>query len=111
MMRTTLAILRHLRRLRHLRHVLHGALVLAAPLAAPFGALAAEPAAPKGSLVIIGGNLRADNADVWGRIVQLAGGKGARIAVLPSASADPARSGEAIVGWLNGYGADAFLVP
>lgn len=101
MMSTPLAILRHL---------LHGALVLAAS-AAPFDALAAAPAAPKGALVIIGGNLRADNADVWGRIVQLAGGKGARIAVLPSAAADPARSGEAIVGWLNGYGADAFLVP
>ncbi|MYN17353.1 cyanophycinase, partial [Rugamonas sp. FT107W] len=31
------------------------------------------PPAPRGSLVIIGGNLRPDNADVWRRVVQLAG--------------------------------------
>ena len=68
-------------------------------------------ATPKGTLVIIGGNLRPDNADVWQRIVQLAGGAAARIAVLPSAAADPARSGEAIVTRLKAYGAAAFLVP
>jgi GNAT superfamily N-acetyltransferase len=43
----------------------------------------------QGSLVIIGGGLRADNADVWQKIVQLAGGKGARIAVFPSAAGNP----------------------
>ncbi|WP_374045664.1 cyanophycinase [Massilia sp. YIM B04103] len=73
------------------------------------GAQAAET--PKGSLVIIGGALRGDNAPVWQRIVQLAGGKGARIAVFPSAAANPARSGQFIVGRLNQHGADAFLVP
>lgn len=41
---------------------------------APWSA-AADAAAPKGSLVIIGGNLRPTNAPVWERIVQLAGGK------------------------------------
>ncbi len=69
------------------------------------------PAAAKGSLVIIGGNLRPDNAEVWQRIVVLAGGDGARIAVLPSASAYPAQTGERIVERLKHYGADAFLVP
>src|ERR1700756_4862832 len=55
---------------------------------------AAETAAamPKGSLVIIGGALRADNAEVWDRIVKLAGGAGARIAVLPTAAGNPERS-------------------
>lgn len=72
---------------------------------------AAEPAEPKGSLVIIGGGLRGDNADIWQRIVQLAGGKGARIAVFPSAAGAPERTGQAIIGYLKRYGADPFLVP
>ena len=38
---------------------------------------------------VIGGGLSEANAPVWERIVALAGGKGARIAVLPTASDDP----------------------
>ncbi|GAB3456807.1 hypothetical protein GCM10027321_10730 [Massilia terrae] len=74
-------------------------------------AQAAEPAATKGSLVIIGGNLRPDNAAVWERIVRLAGGKNARIAVFASASATPERTGKILVNRLKLYGADAFFVP
>lgn len=70
-----------------------------------------EAAAPKGTLVIIGGGLRGDNAEVWQRIVQLAGGKGARIAVFPSASAYPEQAGLSIIKRLDQYGAKAFLVP
>jgi cyanophycinase len=65
----------------------------------------------KGSLVIIGGALRPDNAAVWERIVQLAGGKGSRIAVFASASAWPEKSGKSNVEHLKRYGADAFFVP
>jgi cyanophycinase len=73
---------------------------------------AAEPAAaPKGNLVIIGGNLRPANAPVWERIIQLAGGKGARIAVFASASGYPERFGKSLVERLNAYGARAFFVP
>ncbi|WP_442920703.1 cyanophycinase [Massilia sp. DD77] len=75
---------------------------------------AERPAAevqPKGSLVIIGGALRADNAAVWERIVQLAGGKGARIAVFASASANPERAGKFLVDRFSHYGAKAFFVP
>ncbi|GAB3432539.1 cyanophycinase [Massilia solisilvae] len=75
------------------------------------GIQAAEALAIKGSLVIIGGNLRADNAAVWERIVQLAGGKGARIAVFASASAYPETTGMNNVERLDKYGADAFFVP
>jgi cyanophycinase len=77
------------------------------------GACAQAPAqdAPKGSLVIIGGALRADNAQVWQRIVQLAGGKGARIAVFASASATPEKAGKTNIEQLNDYGANAFFVP
>jgi hypothetical protein len=43
--------------------------------------------------------------------VQLAGGKGARIAVMPSAAGNPERSGANIAATLNKYGASAFVVP
>ncbi|MBQ5939911.1 MULTISPECIES: cyanophycinase [unclassified Massilia] len=84
--------------------------LLALALLASNYSIAAEPL-PKGSLVIIGGALRADNAAVWERIVQLAGGKGARIAVFASASANPERAGKFLVDRFNHYGAKAFFVP
>lgn len=75
-------------------------------------AIAPSPvAAHQGSLVIIGGGLRGDNADVWQRVVKLAGGKGSRIAVFPSAAGNPERSAQTIIGYLRKWGADAFLVP
>jgi cyanophycinase len=81
------------------------------------GAAAARPPAkptdqaPQGSLLIAGGAVRGDNAVIWQRMVQLAGGPGARIAVLPSASGNPARAGAYLAAGLNKYGADAFVVP
>lgn len=66
---------------------------------------------PKGSLVIIGGGLRINNAEVWEKIVALAGGKGARIAVLPTAAQTPAKEAQLTVDALNRYGARAFVVP
>ena len=67
--------------------------------------------APKGSLVIIGGGLRGENAPVWQRIVALAGGPGAKIAVFGTASNNPERAALADIEQLNAYGADAFEVP
>lgn len=64
-----------------------------------------------GSLVIIGGALRTDNAVVWQKIVSLAGGKGARIAVFPSASGNPQQAGDKLAATLKQYGAEAFVVP
>ena len=64
-----------------------------------------------GSLVIIGGALRTDNAVVWQKIVSLAGGKGARIAVFPSASGNPQQAGDKLAATLMQYGAEAFVVP
>ena len=83
------------------------ALALAVCAGAVFGA----DAAPKGSLVIVGGGLRVNNAEVWERIVALAGGKGARIAVLPTAAQTPAKEAQLTVDALNRYGARAFVVP
>ena len=84
--------------------------LLALALLASNYSFAAEPL-PKGSLVIIGGALRADNAAVWERVVQLAGGKGARIAVFAAASANPERAGKFLVDRFSHYGARAFFVP
>ncbi|KGF81500.1 cyanophycinase [Massilia sp. JS1662] len=72
---------------------------------------AAAPSDGKGSLVIIGGGLRVNNAEVWEKIVALAGGKGARIAVLPTAAQTPAKEAQLTVEALNRYGARAFVVP
>jgi cyanophycinase len=89
----------------------------AVPATPPPAAHAPEPVAKppsanaQGSLVIIGGGLRGDNADVWQRVVQLAGGKGARIAVFPSAAGNPERAAATIISYLKKYGADAFAVP
>jgi cyanophycinase len=69
----------------------------------------AEP--PNGSLVIIGGGLKPDNAQVWQRMVTLAGGKDARIAVFASASANPERSAASTIASFERYGAKAFFVP
>ena len=65
----------------------------------------------QGTLVIIGGGLRIDNAEVWQRIVNLSGGHGAKIAVLALASNNPEESGNNIIRKLNKYGADAFFIP
>jgi cyanophycinase len=84
---------------------------LALALAAVCARALAAGDAPRGSLVIIGGGLRANNAEVWERIVSLAGGKGARIAVLPTAAENPQKEGQLTVAALNRYGARAFIVP
>lgn len=65
----------------------------------------------KGSLVIIGGALRADNAVVWETIVKQAGGKGSRIAIIPAASGNPQRAAEFAESVLNAHGANSFIVP
>ncbi|RYF00022.1 MAG: cyanophycinase, partial [Oxalobacteraceae bacterium] len=85
------------------------AVALALASAVVTGAAAAE--APKGSLVIIGGGLQADNAAVWQKIVALAGGKGARIAVLATAAGNPEREAQLTLTNLNRHGAQAFVVP
>ena len=85
------------------------ALLLAAAGAAAMAGEAAEP--PRGALVVIGGALRGDNAEVWERIVRLAGGKGAAIAVFPTAAGNPERSARTASAHLERYGARPFVVP
>lgn len=84
-------------------------------LAASCGTVRAQAQAPtqeaRGALVVIGGALRGDNAEVWERIVQLAGGKGAAIAVFPTAAGNPERSARNTSAHLERYGARPFVVP
>ena len=59
---------------------------------ANFPALAAQraaPAGPTGTLVIVGGAVKNANDDVWGAVVSAAGGPGALVLVLPTASSSP----------------------
>jgi cyanophycinase len=93
-----------------IRFVLRAAIALSMLLCVSLAG-AADNGQPKGSLVIIGGNLRPANAPVWERLIQLAGGKGARIAVFPSAAGFPEKDGKNLVRRLNAYGAQAFFVP
>src|ERR1700757_1365929 len=65
----------------------------------------------KGSLVIGGGAIRFDDAQVWSQIVDLAGGRGAKIAVLPTASGNPYLVGGRVIEAFKRAGAEAFLVP
>ena len=62
---------------------------------------------PRGSLVIVGGGDRPDA--MMRRFVELAGGRGARIAVIPNASSEPAATGREVVAELDSLGARAFV--
>ncbi|XHS77718.1 DUF3224 domain-containing protein [Burkholderiaceae bacterium UC74_6] len=67
--------------------------------------------AAQGTAIVIGGALRYDNQAVWQRVVDAAGGPGARIAVFGTASGNPEASARRIVETLNRYGAKAEAVP
>lgn len=64
-----------------------------------------------GTVIAIGGALKADSDVVWQRIVDEAGGAGAAIAVFPTAAADPERTGAQIVAALQRCGGRAELMP
>ncbi|MGQ3050686.1 MAG: cyanophycinase [Roseateles sp.] len=64
-----------------------------------------------GTVIVIGGALKAESDAVWQRMVDEAGGAGAAIAVFPTAAADPERVAAQIVAALNRCGARAHVVP
>ncbi len=68
-------------------------------------------AAGTGVSVSVGGALRDDNTAVWGRIVELAGGRGARFAVFATASEAPTATAAQIAANLQRHGAVAEVVP
>ena len=81
-------------------------LLVAVLAAAPYVATAAEA----GTIVLVGGVLRYDNQAVWQRIVELAGGPGAKIIVLPTASGRPRTYGGFAVRALRHHRASAELI-
>ncbi|MCV2367638.1 cyanophycinase [Roseateles oligotrophus] len=80
---------------------------------APLAQAAAAKAEPliKGYAIPIGGALKSDNEEVWGRIVALAGGKGARFVVFGTASEDPEASAKQAIEMLHRRGAVAEALP
>jgi len=88
------------------------ALALAAAACAGDADPPASPAEPRGSLVIIGGSERFRDRELWDAIVELAGGEGARIAILPTASGrQTGKLCEQVVKAFERGGAEARVVP
>ena len=80
--------------------------------AAAVTAGALPSAAPvKGYAVVIGGALKADNDEVWGRMVELSGGKGSRWVVFATASENPDKTGRRIADPRERRGAVAEQLP
>lgn len=69
------------------------------------------PQAGSGTVIVIGGALKADSDAVWQRVVDEAGGSGAPIAVFPTAAYEPERIAAQIVAALNRCGAAAEAIP
>lgn len=88
-----------------------------AALPARAASASARSAAPvgegavKGLAMAIGGALRADNDEVWQRLVALAGGRGARFVVFGTAAEDPEASARQVVEQLHKRGAVAEALP
>lgn len=64
-----------------------------------------------GTIIVIGGALKAGSDVVWQRLVDEAGGPGARIAVFPTAAYEPERVAGQIIASLARCGAVAEVVP
>lgn len=64
-----------------------------------------------GTVIVIGGALKANSNAVWQRLVDEAGGPGARIAVFPTAAYEPERIAAQIVASLTRCGAVAEVIP
>ncbi|HEV8691590.1 MAG TPA: cyanophycinase [Ideonella sp.] len=65
----------------------------------------------RGYAVIIGGALKADNDEVWGRMVELSGGRGARWVIFGTASETPDKAGRRAAEMLEKRGAVAESMP
>jgi len=85
-------------------------IALAVVSSVALGARGDDAVKAKGALVFSGGNLRFNNAQVWQRFVELAGGQGAPVVVVPSASAWPEKIGADVAENLKKYGARAEIV-
>ena len=87
------------------------AAALASEAAADAAPVSIPAVATAGAAVAIGGALRYDNAAVWSRLVELAGGPGARFVVLATAAGNPESSAARSVAALEAHGAVAEALP
>lgn len=71
----------------------------------------AQTSTRQSTLVAIGGALRFDNAEVFNRMIALAGGPGSNICVFPTASGSPQKNGQRVVDAFNQYGANGIFIP
>ena len=69
------------------------------------------PSVHAGTVIVLGGALKADSDAVWQRIVDEAGGAGAAIAVFATAAYEPERIAVQIVSSLERCGARAVVIP
>ena len=83
-------------------------LMTASSLAAPPSSL---PPPHAGTLVILGGAVKDGHHALWQAVVQAAGGPGARVLVLPTASSDPEGAGAHTAALLQRHGAQTELLP
>ena len=93
----------------HRRDILRAfvAMLAIAPAAFVSAGEVAEPVTGRGNLLVIGGGLRPNNAEVYRKFIELAGvGGGGHVGVVPTASATLATS-QAICKILEGYGVPA----
>lgn len=64
-----------------------------------------------GSLVIMGGSERFRNREIWEEIRELAGGAGAKVAVIPTACTEPLKDTRRVLTTLEKFDLEPFLVP
>ena len=88
-----------------------GAVVARESPASGASAQVAPARVASGPAVAIGGALRDDNTAVYSRLIELAGGKGARFVVLATASGDPQAAADGQVAALKAHGANAEALP
>lgn len=96
--------------------VVLGALISMSVAMTAAPALAAEPAppssgAPRGTLVVLGGAVKDASEPLWQAVVQAAGGPGALVLVLPTASSDPERAARVTAEQLQRRGARTEVMP
>ena len=83
----------------------------ASSLAAEPSKVATPPPAAAGTLVILGGAVKDSNDSLWQAVVQAAGGPGALLLVLPTASSDPQGAAAHTAAQLQRRGARVEVLP
>lgn len=77
----------------------------------PLSAATSAAEEPRGALLLIGGSERDDNRLLWEEFVRLAGGRGATVAVFPTASNNPERTGRLYAEFFVKLGLKSVVVP